>query len=444
MNKGTEFPTIHHIPYENRGTDFYIPVVADARLIYLANERLIHRMVAERQPMDEIVRAIIRHPLPRQYSLINFLLFAVTSRCNLRCRYCARQYNHGEISLSAGVQVLDEATSEMAGFDFGGEPYPFHLPYTSFTGGEPLLHPHIVELVAHASGKGLRPNVLTNGDYLTRSMAEKLLDARVGGIQISIDSSDPAVQKELTGEDIELKWHNIRELQAAMHARKRFPELLINIVMTKDNIAHLDETVRDVLHHLDAYIQRVKGRYINFIPVLLKPDLIPSQAPIEDLKQRVMPRIYDHFASKTGRVPFYVKFALENYANLFADDQKEPSSLAEELFGRVNKTPPKYCLLRPFSLSLAPLNGVYRAAPCSFVTFYEQNAPQTPKGAPIQENASIIGQMRGYYGNDLLKFTPFDPKICQDCPSETRRVNTTILFQLTEMIRFVQESRDKT
>jgi hypothetical protein len=82
----------------------------------------------------------------------------------------------------------------------------------------------------------------------------------------------------------------------------------------------------------------------------------------------------------------------------------------------------------------------YEVTPCSYITFYEQHNPSTPQGAPLDETLPLVDQMRRYYGERLYQFKPFDPAICVDCPSETRRVNATILFQLSQMIRFVQSS----
>lgn len=65
-----------------------------------------------------------------------------------------------------------------------------------FSGGEPLMRPDIVELVAYATKLGLRPVFGTNGTLITLEMAEKLKAAGAMGMGISLDSLDKAKHNE--------------------------------------------------------------------------------------------------------------------------------------------------------------------------------------------------------------------------------------------------------
>ncbi len=71
------------------------------------------------------------------------------------------------------------------------------IPMLTFTGGEPLTRPDIVELVAHASWFVTRLN--TNAFHLTEEMAEALHNASLDGIQITLYSSDPTIHDDLVG-----------------------------------------------------------------------------------------------------------------------------------------------------------------------------------------------------------------------------------------------------
>lgn len=71
------------------------------------------------------------------------------------------------------------------------------IPMLTFTGGEPLTRPDIVDLVAHASWFVTRLN--TNAFHLTRELAQALRDASLDGIQITLYSSDPAIHDDLVG-----------------------------------------------------------------------------------------------------------------------------------------------------------------------------------------------------------------------------------------------------
>ncbi len=59
------------------------------------------------------------------------------------------------------------------------------------TGGEPLLRKDIEELARHATSKGLMVVVGSNGLLLTPERIEKLKNAGVAGVGLSVDSLDP-------------------------------------------------------------------------------------------------------------------------------------------------------------------------------------------------------------------------------------------------------------
>lgn len=57
----------------------------------------------------------------------------------------------------------------------------------AFSGGEPLLHPNIFELVSHAKRIGLRAGLSTNGYTVTLRTLEKLIKAGLDRLQVSLD-----------------------------------------------------------------------------------------------------------------------------------------------------------------------------------------------------------------------------------------------------------------
>ncbi|GAG23420.1 unnamed protein product, partial [marine sediment metagenome] len=54
-------------------------------------------------------------------------------------------------------------------------------------GGESLLHPNFVDMVAYCEDKGLHTNFFTNGALLTRSLFSQLLDAGLSRMAFSMD-----------------------------------------------------------------------------------------------------------------------------------------------------------------------------------------------------------------------------------------------------------------
>lgn len=103
-----------------------------------------------------------------------------TNACNMYCDHCYRDAGckaEEELYTAEAKTLLEQIAR--AGFKI-----------MIFSGGEPLMRPDIVELVAYAASLGLRPVFGTNGTLITLEMAQKLKAAGAMGMGISLDSMD--------------------------------------------------------------------------------------------------------------------------------------------------------------------------------------------------------------------------------------------------------------
>lgn len=100
-----------------------------------------------------------------------------TTNCNLYCEGCYRENDpHGHKPLEQVIQDL-EAVKRLRRTDG-----------ISIAGGEPLIYPHIVELVRYVAQQGWKPIVNTNGRALTPDLVRRLLDAGIAGFTFHVDS----------------------------------------------------------------------------------------------------------------------------------------------------------------------------------------------------------------------------------------------------------------
>lgn len=116
--------------------------------------------------------------------------FAVTYRCNLRCKFCyvsASVKKNGELDTRDAKKIINIIKTDAM------------VPFLSFTGGEPTLRKDLPELIAYARKIGLRVNLITNGTLITREYAERLREAGLQSAQVSIEGPIPEVHDELTG-----------------------------------------------------------------------------------------------------------------------------------------------------------------------------------------------------------------------------------------------------
>jgi radical SAM protein with 4Fe4S-binding SPASM domain len=63
----------------------------------------------------------------------------------------------------------------------------FGCPVMLFSGGEPLMREDLFDLMKHASNRGMRTTLSTNGILITREMARELKSYKMGYVGISLD-----------------------------------------------------------------------------------------------------------------------------------------------------------------------------------------------------------------------------------------------------------------
>jgi MoaA/NifB/PqqE/SkfB family radical SAM enzyme len=103
----------------------------------------------------------------------------VVRRCNLACAYCNEYDDHSE---PVPADALRARLDHLA--DLGAS-------IVTLSGGEPMLHPHLDDLIRHVRGHGMIPELLTNGSFLTVKRIQELNAAGLLRLQISIDNVVP-------------------------------------------------------------------------------------------------------------------------------------------------------------------------------------------------------------------------------------------------------------
>jgi len=100
----------------------------------------------------------------------------VTDICNIHCEGCYRQF-------MTGHKTLEQLKEEVLFFKQWRNPDNF-----SIAGGEPLIHPQIVELVAFIAQQGIKPVILSNVVALTPGLLHELKVAGLAGFTMHVDS----------------------------------------------------------------------------------------------------------------------------------------------------------------------------------------------------------------------------------------------------------------
>lgn len=164
-------------------------------------------------------------PTSRPYTLIAEL----TYRCPLACPYCSNPIDlraHArEIDTDTWCRVFKEA--EALGV------VQLHL-----TGGEPLARKDLEVLTARAHALGLYVNLVTSGIPLPRARLEAIAAAGVDHVQVSIQSTDPALADTVAG----FSGH-AHKLEVMRWVKALGLPLTMNVVLHRANLHEIDALV---------------------------------------------------------------------------------------------------------------------------------------------------------------------------------------------------------
>ena len=106
------------------------------------------------------------------------VVWNITRNCNLKCVHCYNDSGVGktfnDVTTEQAKTVLDDLAE-------------FGVPSVLFSGGEPLMRRDLFELMEHAGNKGLRTVISTNGTLIKADTAQRIKDAGVCYVGISLD-----------------------------------------------------------------------------------------------------------------------------------------------------------------------------------------------------------------------------------------------------------------
>lgn len=153
------------------------------------------------------------------------LVWEITDSCNLACLHC-RSACDGIKSVRRNrlveARVLDYVVRE-------------RVFVVNLSGGEPLLHPDILDLTSHLSGRGVQVGVSTNG-FLWSRLGEGLVQAGLEYVQVSLDGPE-SVHNRIRGN----RHAFTVALSALESARRMGIRAQMNTVLSALVVPHLEE-----------------------------------------------------------------------------------------------------------------------------------------------------------------------------------------------------------
>ena len=196
------------------------------------------------------------------------MVFSLTYACNHRCAYCANSSTFrraGELSSEQWLSVVDQAAS-------------LGVLAITFSGGEPMMHPGFLDIIARAAGQGIYPVISTNGTFLTEEVIRKLSDAGAEYVHLSLPSVDEFLYDKITGSRAHLPLAKKALLDLKRH---RFL-VRLKVVVTSLNVDKIEEL-------LDLCVECAVDS-VHLAPFRLThvsrsgPELLPSIAQLDRVR----------------------------------------------------------------------------------------------------------------------------------------------------------------
>lgn len=159
------------------------------------------------------------------------LALAITSGCNLRCKYCSHFTSAGDV----GEDLAKEEWLE-----FFKELNNCAVMAVTLGGGEPFCRNDLTELIEGIVINRMRFNILSNGTLISDEIAAFLESSgRCDGVQVSIDGSGPTTHDACRGEGSFFKaMQGINSLQA------HHVPVSVRVTIGRHNVRNLEDLAR--------------------------------------------------------------------------------------------------------------------------------------------------------------------------------------------------------
>ena len=127
------------------------------------------------------------------YYPLNCIYFYLTEGCNVACRHCwiAPKFETGKPAYpTLGLDLFRSIVAQAK---------PLGLTAVKLTGGEPLMHPDIYEIIKHIHKEDLRLTVETNGILCTADLAREIARGKKPFVSVSLDAASAEVHEWVRG-----------------------------------------------------------------------------------------------------------------------------------------------------------------------------------------------------------------------------------------------------
>ena len=201
------------------------------------------------------------------------LLAELTHRCPLGCPYCSNP-----LALDARQDELDAPTWARV----FGEAAALGVLQVHLSGGEPGARRDLVDITAAAHAAGLYTNLITSAVGVTAATLQKLAEAGLDHVQISVQDSDAKSADHIAG----YPGAFARKRTLAQEVVRRKIPLTVNAVIHRANIDRLEEMVALALSLGASRVELAHAQYYGWA-LKNRAALMPSAEQVKRAAAKV-------------------------------------------------------------------------------------------------------------------------------------------------------------
>ena len=305
---------------------------------------------------------------------LQVVAWEITQSCNLHCAHCRASSESGQYKNELTTDEIRRLIDEIR--EVG-------QPIIILTGGEPLLHPDLLNIAAYARDCGLRVVLGTNGTLLSEEMAQSLKKVSVARVGVSLDFPTAVLQDEFRGKDGAFA----AAMQGIDNARRSGVEVQINSTLTKLNVDYLPELLSLAL----------KVGAVAFHPFMLVPTgrgkNLESVALSAAEQETALNWIYDK-QEELGDSIFFKPTDAPHYMRIVKQRQQEcPAPHASQMITRGCMAGTGFCFISS--------RGVVQG--CGYLdveagNIREESFSQIWRESPLFQNLRNLANLKGKCG----------------------------------------------
>jgi GTP 3',8-cyclase len=211
---------------------------------------------------------------------LSYLRISITDRCNLRCRYCVPLTPVTMLSHKDILHYEEILRIVKVGVEHG-------IKKVRITGGEPLVRKGVYDFLASLKEvEGIEDISLTTNGILLRDNIDRIKDAGVKRINISLDSLNRENFSKITRRDhFDKVWQGIQ-----LAIEKGFDPVKINVVVMKGVNDHEILDLAGLAIHYPLHV-----RFIEYMPI--------GEAHVDKTQQLLTPETKEIVSSLGELVP---------------------------------------------------------------------------------------------------------------------------------------------